>query len=119
MPKPPHWYYIVLIYTKLQTLKKTAQNSTIFPAMANIERNSRKRTLNPKLSSADNINQEAANLKRQKLQKGAITATTSKRHQASVKDSDEEEDNIPKQSCVGQPKNISPEDSSDDSNGDV
>ena len=45
--------------------------------------------------------------------------TTSKRHQASVKDSDEEEDNIPKQSCVGQPKNISPKDSSDDLNGDV
>jgi hypothetical protein len=52
------------------------QNRTIFPSMAN--RNPRKRILNPKLSSADNVSQEAADLKRQKLQKGAIAATTSK-----------------------------------------
>lgn len=90
------------------------QNRTIFPSMAN--RNPRKRILNPKLSSADNVSQEAADLKRQKLQKGAIAATTSKKHQASasVQDSD---DDVP---SVGQPKNLRAEgDSSDDSDDDV
>lgn len=82
--------------------------------MDNLEWNSRKRTLNPKLSSTDNVSQEAANLKRQKLQKGAITATISKNYQASVQDSDEEEEyNIPKQSQVGQPKNPKADEDSD------
>ena len=73
--------------------------------MANLEQNSRKRTLNPKLSSTDNVSQEAANLKWQKIDKGTVTATTSKKNQTSVQDSDEEDNNVQKQSHFGQPNN--------------
>lgn len=88
--------------------------------MANLERNTRKRTLNPKLSSTDNASRDAANLKRQKIQKGATTATTtSKKHQPSIEDSDEDsdEDDIPKQVSVKQTKNRRAEDSSRASDG--
>jgi hypothetical protein len=82
--------------------------------MANLERSPRKRTLNPKLSSTDNVSQDAANLKRQKIQKGALTATTtSKKHQVSIEDSDEEDDNVPKQSSFGSKKNLRAEGDSD------
>jgi hypothetical protein len=88
--------------------------------MANLERNARKRTLNPKLSSTDNASQEAANLKRQKIQKGATTATTtSKKRQPSIEDSDEDsdEDDLPKQVSVKQTKNRRARDSSRASDG--
>ena len=72
--------------------------------MANLDRNPRKRTLNSKLSSTDNVSLDAANLKRQKIHKGAVTAATSKRRQGSVQDSDED-DNSPRPSHFRQPKN--------------